>query len=348
MRTICPSVNSTSVSTPATWGRSVTVATGVTVPRASMATGRRIWRTVASPTVTSNRPPPGPAPPPAGRAGPPGPPAAGKPGPATGALERCTSHQAPAHSRATASTATTAPSHRARRPGGRGPPSGPGTGAAGGAAWGSLGLMGIGYGGEDCAPIVEAQRGVLPAAMRRNVNPLQRPGYRPRGRRQPAGPEPHFAPLRRRSVAPRCAARRGRATVDSLPPSFQEQRHALPPSPCSRRRPSHRRCRRTACPPARGCQVGLAGPRGRLCLREPGPGRAVGIPGPPLGAVPRVRMGPGPAGTRPGGGAAGTRGHLRISAGTRACGAAPPAMIRTDRGAQSAPGRPPCRPSPPP
>ncbi|AMM23390.1 hypothetical protein [Variovorax sp. PAMC 28711] len=50
--TVWPSEKSTSVMTPLTCGRSVTVVTGVTVPSASMITGMSARLATAMPTVT--------------------------------------------------------------------------------------------------------------------------------------------------------------------------------------------------------------------------------------------------------------------------------------------------------
>ncbi len=67
--TICPSVKAIEVITPETWGRTVTVIEGTTVPSASSTTGRSARVAMAMPTVLAPKRLPRPAPPP----GPPGP-----------------------------------------------------------------------------------------------------------------------------------------------------------------------------------------------------------------------------------------------------------------------------------
>ena len=131
--TLWPSVNSTSASTPPTCGTSVAVTGGVTVPSASISTGRSPCTARAEPTVT---PPPGPRPP-NGPPGPPGPPLPGPPGPpavaATGVLARCTRYQAPPTSAPMNSSTISTESHERRRRGG---------GLAGMEAPGGLGAAG--------------------------------------------------------------------------------------------------------------------------------------------------------------------------------------------------------------
>ena len=62
VRTIWPSLNNTFSNTPDTCGRTLTLACGVTVPRASRMTGSRLLSAVATPTVLAGAPrlPPGP------------------------------------------------------------------------------------------------------------------------------------------------------------------------------------------------------------------------------------------------------------------------------------------------
>src|SRR5664279_2477037 len=107
--TICPSLNSTCVSTPETCAATVTVASGVTVPSASRKTGMSSLRARATPTVLA---PAAPAPARAPRApGAPELPAALAPGgrPASAAGGRCVRYQARAPRAASASTAIVAP-----------------------------------------------------------------------------------------------------------------------------------------------------------------------------------------------------------------------------------------------
>jgi hypothetical protein len=97
--TICPSVNSTSVSTPDTCGTRVAVMGGVTVPSASISTGRSPCTARVAPTVTPPPPPPPPGP---------GPKPPGAP-PAAGARARCTRATAPATMTAISSSVSTTP-----------------------------------------------------------------------------------------------------------------------------------------------------------------------------------------------------------------------------------------------
>src|ERR1700744_4611605 len=78
--------------TPPTCGVTVTVASGVTVPRASMVIGTSASIAVAIPTVVCGRPPPRPPGPP----GPPRPGPPGPPGPFLAGAEFLESHTAPA------------------------------------------------------------------------------------------------------------------------------------------------------------------------------------------------------------------------------------------------------------
>jgi hypothetical protein len=119
--TICPSVKAIEVSTPETWGRTVTVIDGTTVPSASSTTGRSARVAVAMPTVLA---PTGCRGPSAGsaraaRSGPaapdaPEPAAMAANGPPAGRGGRCVRYQASAPRATSATIATTAPSQRRR------------------------------------------------------------------------------------------------------------------------------------------------------------------------------------------------------------------------------------------
>ncbi|MNV62795.1 hypothetical protein D3C71_1553570 [compost metagenome] len=116
-------MNSTWVSMPDTWGRSVTVVEGITVPSASMITGSSALRTTASPTVTMGRPPPG------------------KPGPPLDSpLARWMRYHAAPPTSPTNTSASRLPTHRDRR---GGLPGGAGGMADGGGALTSWGFMAV-------------------------------------------------------------------------------------------------------------------------------------------------------------------------------------------------------------